>query len=650
MRTSGPGRLARERSHWRMLIALCAALTAILTLGSAANSLVADANVAPTPTPKSTVPNPFVDGAAGSYAWGAATEPDGTVIIGDIWNRRVLHYDTSGNLLVSAAAPNGVLFQQGNGDAPYGLAVDERNPVNVGGQLLGTVYVARQFAAGVERWVPNPTTGVYTMAGLLHATGMQYPSRVAVADDGEVYIADMLASKVFVFNGDTQQLEFSFGAHGRAPGQFIQPRGIVIDAAQHVFVMDSGNWRVQVFDKSGNYLTSWGSDGTGPGDFHGENTRGIALDRTRNLLFVSDVSAGTIHEFQLDSNLNGTWVVNIGHTDNKHGFPTPAGTFTQGGRELTIDGLGHLWVGDMPNFRAQIFDYTTNPTKPKVLFTTPYPPQLPPNGAFNDPRGLTYDYLGDLYVADTHNFRIEKFDPNGNWVWSIGTRGRINPDTFAYSRNLAADPTEGYIYIADTYNSAIDKYDTNGNLIWQVAAQGTGNGQFGYPSGVAVDTAHNIYVADSRNQRIQVLEPTAGAYVRQFTCKPYCGDPRGVAVDPATGNIYIADENAAVLEFTNAGTYVTTLATKGTNPGQVSSASDVTLDANFIYVADPVAGHIDLFNLSDGSFAGTFGYPGGRKVGQMANPSAVAVNPITGWVGVAEEFNDRVSTWCIVSC
>jgi tripartite motif-containing protein 71 len=572
------------------------------------------------PVKKATIPHPFVNGHAGSYAWGAATMPDGTVIIGDIWNRRVIRYDTSGNEL-------GVLIQLKGGDAPYGLAVDPRN---------STIYIGRQFAQGPEVWALSG--GVYTMTGLLHRAGMQYPSRVAVANDGTVYVTDELSSMVYVFNGDTRQFEFSFGGHGTGSGQFIQPRGIALDGSspQRVFVMDCGNERVQVFDLSGNFLYSFGSKGTGHGQFDGVNTRGLAIDKTNGLLFVVDDSEENVHELTL----TGTWVRDIGHV-NRTVFPSPPGTFTDGGREATIDGAGQLWVGDMPNYRAQVFNTSTG----KILFVTPNPAQLPANGGFNAPRGVAVDSAGNLYVADTHNFRIEKFSPTGAFVWAVGNRGgTLNPDSFAYSRNMAGDPTEPYFYVADTYNNAVDKYDSNGNLIWQINGRSTGSIAFGFPSGVAVAPNHDLYVADSRNHRIVVFEPTAGGLVSMFSCTPHCGDPRGVAIDAATGNIYIADQAPpALYEYSPTGAYIATIATKGTNPGQLKSASDVVVDSTYIYLTDTVGQSVDIYNLADGSF--------NTAISTMQHgPSAAAINPVTGYLDIAEEFADVVTSYCISTC
>src|SRR5438132_1164295 len=134
------------------------------------------------PAAVGTFPTPFVSGHAGLYAWGAATMPDGSVIVGDYWNHRVVHYSTSGAYL-------GVLFTMPAKPlvyaTPYGLAVD---PVTM------AVYVGFECCA-VEKFVPG-TKNYYLSSKRLVAPGMSYPSRVAVGSDETVYVSDMLANVI----------------------------------------------------------------------------------------------------------------------------------------------------------------------------------------------------------------------------------------------------------------------------------------------------------------------------------------------------------------------------------------------------------------------------------------------------------------------
>src|SRR3972149_6699925 len=125
------------------------------------------------------------------------------------------------------------------------------------------------------------------------------------------------------------------------------------------------------------------------------------------------------------------------------------------------------------------------------------------DGEFADPQGVAVDSTGNIYVADTDNDRIQKFNSNGNFILTFGTLGFGNGQ-FDGPQGVAVDST-GNIYIADTFNNRIQKFDSNGNFILTFGTLGFGNGQFDNPSGVAVDSSSNIYVADTFNNRIQVF-------------------------------------------------------------------------------------------------------------------------------------------------
>jgi len=68
----------------------------------------------------------------------------------------------------------------------------------------------------------------------------------------------------------------------------------------------------------------------------------------------------------------------------------------------------------------------------------------------------------------------------------------------------------GNVYVADTYNHRIQKFDSEGNFLTKWGTEGSGDGQFKRPVGIAVDVSGNVYVVDSRNHRIQKFSPASG--------------------------------------------------------------------------------------------------------------------------------------------
>jgi DNA-binding beta-propeller fold protein YncE len=136
------------------------------------------------------------------------------------------------------------------------------------------------------------------------------------------------------------------------------------------------------------------------------------------------------------------------------------------------------------------------------------------NGQFKRPRGVAVDRLGDLYVADKQNNRIQKFDAHGRFLsrWGrnrgSGSAGTGNGE-FHTPYSVAAGTDE--LYVADTGNNRLQEFTFNGRFIRRLGrnggdgSAGNGPGQFSTPYGIAVDCRGNLYVSDEGNERIQVF-------------------------------------------------------------------------------------------------------------------------------------------------
>jgi sugar lactone lactonase YvrE len=227
------------------------------------------------------------------------------------------------------------------------------------------------------------------------------------------------------------------------------------------------------------------------------------------------------------------------------------------------------------------------------------------------------DSAGNVYVADTVNSTIRKMTPVGtNWVVTTvaglagctGTNdGTGSAARFYYPNGVAVD-SAGNVYVADTYNYTIRKLTPVGTN-WVVttlaglpghagSTDGTNSAaRFNLPLTLAVDSAGDVYVADYGNNTIRKVTPIGTNWVVTTLAGGFNG-PQGVAVD-TNGNVYVADEgNCTIRKVTPAGV-VTTLAGLAGNIGTVDATNNAARFAYPIGVAVDMAGNVYVVDNGD---------------------------------------------------
>jgi DNA-binding beta-propeller fold protein YncE len=253
---------------------------------------------------------------------------------------------------------------------------------------------------------------------------------------------------------------------------FNFPSDIAIDPlGAFVLVVDSGNNRIQKFDSNGYDDTAkpigqWGTFGTNSGEF--VNPTYIELDSSGKFVYVADTNNDRIQKFDSNGNFIAKWgsKCNIRSPSTLCVDPDGPGPLSLGDGQfngvggIAIDNSSYIYVTDSRNHRIQKFDSNGN-------FIAKWGGFGRGDNQFRIPSGVAVDALGKfVYVADTNNNRIQKFDSNGNFIAKWNTIGS-NIDRFYHPLNVAIDPSGQYVYVADTDNHKVEKFYTNGSLATQ---------------------------------------------------------------------------------------------------------------------------------------------------------------------------------------
>lgn len=514
---------------------------------------------------------------------GVAVDSAGFVYVADIYNHTIRKITPQGSVTTLAGTPGQEGSVDGSGKAarfsmPAGVAVDG----------IGNIYVADTGNHTIRKI--TPAGSVTTLAGNPGEQGpmdgsgsaarFTYPYGIAVDGAGTVYVADTYNWRVrkVTPSGDVTTLAGS-GLHPYqtqsvdGPGQlarFDQPTGIAVDPLGNVYVADEGNYTIRKITPGGDVSTFAGtppqrgsSDGVGSGArFSGPS--GVAADGAGNL-YVADSDNFTVRRITVDgvvATLAGA-PGQIGSADGA-AFDARFGSYTYGGpRAVAVDQEGIVYVADTGNHTIRKI---TGGTVTTLAGNAGQPGSLDGTGCasfFYWPSGLAVDRNRNLYVADTGNHTIRKITPAGIVTTLAGSAALIGSADGAGSvarfnmpSGLVVDGA-GVVYVADTLNSRIRRITPDGTVTtlagtYLGSSDGPGStARFFWPGGVAVDNVGNVYVADDANGTIRRITAsgnvtTLGGIPLQYGGADGIGAdarfyrPTGIASD-GLGNLYVAD-------------------------------------------------------------------------------------------------------------
>jgi len=329
----------------------------------------------------------------------------------------------------------------------------------------------------------------------------------------------------------------TWGTNGTAERQFARPGGVAMDRDGNVYVADTDNHRIQKLDSQGNFLRMWGwgvdtgsiafevcsgsclAGISGSGNGQLDEPHGLAVN-SLGMVYVADTNNHRIQVFTQNGAYLSHWGAN--GTDEAK-FKDPWG--------VAIDASDNIFVADQGNHRIQKFDNTAtfvmawgwgvdDQTEIFQVCTSQCYKGDPGTGAgqFTLPASLAVDSSDNVYVADTGQSRIQKFDATPAYLTLWGSLGSGSLQ-YWQPHGIAVD-YYGSVHVADTGNHRIKVHDSSGGLrvIWGTA--GADPGKFHTPGGLAVDERGHVLVADTQNHRIQKFGPAFDVFVGEEALLP----------------------------------------------------------------------------------------------------------------------------------
>lgn len=209
-------------------------------------------------------------------------------------------------------------------------------------------------------------------------------SRMLISHPGDYYNGPH-SIRVCDYDGSLNWLT-DFGTLGSGPGQFKNPAGVAVDAAGRIFAVDSGNHRVQVLTASGNFIKVYGGAGGAAGLFN--NPQGIAVSPDHKL-YVCDRDNRRVQVLQFDPQTNGISFVG-----------TLTGRTLQQPTGVALSSEGLIFVTDQATGRVERYGATGHW---ETFITAPVAPYA---GPLSQPTGIAIDHLGRVIVCDTGNQRV----------------------------------------------------------------------------------------------------------------------------------------------------------------------------------------------------------------------------------------------------
>ena len=459
-----------------------------------------------------------------------AVDAVGNIYIADF--TRISKVDISGRIRTFGGT--GRVETGGNVFAPRGVAVD----------AVGNVYFTNPSLPGIRK--VDVSGAISTVVELVEEDNL--PRGLAVDASGIVYITDIIDFRVYKVDASgalTTIAGLGVGDYSGDGGPATKvklghPENLAVDGTGNVYIQDFS--RIRKVDTSGIIDTIAGGREKGVGGDGGpaagtflDQPRGVAVDATGNI-YIAEWGRHRIRK------VDTLGVIHTIAGSGESGFSGDGGPATSAMLAfplgVAVDAVGNVYIADALNHRIRRIDILgvietiagSGDGVSEENFTGDYGGDSgPATGALlARPGDIAGDDMGNVYIADAFNHRIRKVDASGiiDTIAGTGERGfggDGGPATsalLAFPQGVATDGA-GNLYIADAGNNRIRKVDSTGTITTIAGTGGIGFDGSGFsgdggsatsallasPGGVALDSAGNLYIADTGNHRIRKLTP-----------------------------------------------------------------------------------------------------------------------------------------------
>lgn len=265
---------------------------------------------------------------------------------------------------------------------PYGIATDTKGKVYVGDQRVGAIFIFDPATHDTEMirnggeahfgWINclavDDDDRLFVSDGKMHRVlvfnpkhevesqiteGLVDPVGLAIDTANRfLYVVDTQQDQVIVYDADSLKLLRRIGTGGKnhyltSPGDFGAPQGVAVDAEGNVYVTDTLNNRVEIFDADGSFISLFGKAGDGPGTF--SRPKGIAVDSDGHI-WVADAMQDRLQVFNREGQL--LTYIGIGHGELPGQFKALVG--------VAIDKQNRVYTAEQEPGRVQMFKYVTD--------------------------------------------------------------------------------------------------------------------------------------------------------------------------------------------------------------------------------------------------------------------------------------------------